>query len=210
MVDGTTTEIDDDDVGGLTDTEIKSVFQMTTNFVEENDCSPGNGKGNDFDAILWEMTMAVKECDANDKEGMKNMIEGWVSMEDNDFCQNVLAEERDELMDIDMLCNLKEVNDVEEVDAMDDDSDNVSPEKASPKTAVVSHDDVNDLATQLKAFSVQVGALGDEYRDAAIAANDASEKVRAAFRKNENKKTKKKQAKARQPLMHAFLKPQKK
>ena len=89
MVDGTTTEIDVDDVGGLTDTEIKSVFQLTTNFVKENDCSPGNGAINDFDAILWEMSLAVKECKADDNEGMKNMIDGWVSMEDTDFCQNV-------------------------------------------------------------------------------------------------------------------------
>ena len=69
---------------------------------------------------------------------------------------------------------------------------------------------VNDLATKLKALAVEVGALGDEYKDAAIAANDASEEIRGAFRKSKNEKTRKKQAKTRQPLMDAFLKPQKK
>ena len=38
---------------------------------------------------------------------------------------------------------------------------------------MVSYDDVNDLATKLKALAVEIGALGDEYKDAAIAANDA-------------------------------------
>ena len=52
--------------------------------------------------------------------------------------------------------------------------------------------------------------MGDEYKDAAIAANDASEEIRGAFRKSKNEKTRKKQAKTRQPLMDAFLKPQKK
>ena len=69
---------------------------------------------------------------------------------------------------------------------------------------------VNDLATKLKALAVEVGALGDEYKDAAIAANDASEEIRGAFRKSKNKETKKKRGKSRQPLMYAFLKPQKK
>ena len=118
---------------------------------------------------------------------------------------DVLAEERDELMDIDVLCNLKEVVDEEEED---DEEDNVSPETTSP--TVVSYDDVNDLATQLKALAVQIGTLGDEYTGAAIAANDASEEIRGAFRKSKNEKTRKKQAKTRQPLMDAFLKPQKK
>ena len=56
----------------------------------------------------------------------------------------------------------------------------------------------------------RISALGDEYKDAAIAANDASEEIRGAFRKSKNEKTRKKQAKTRQPLMDAFLKPQKK
>ena len=108
-------------------------------------------------------------------------------------------------MDIDVLCNLKEVVDEEEED---DDGDNDSPETTSP--TVVSYDDGNDLATKLKALAVEVGALGDEYKDAAIAANDASEEIRGAFRKSKNKETKKKRGKSRQPLMYAFLKPHKK
>jgi hypothetical protein len=46
-----------------------------------------------------------KECSINNPEAKKNLVDGWVSMEDNEQCNNLLAEEV-----LEVLCNLKELS----------------------------------------------------------------------------------------------------
>ena len=62
------------------------------------------------------------------------------------------------------------------------------------------------LAIQLKALSMQIGDMGEEYASASIYASDASEKIRSTFRKSNNERRAVKQKLARQPLMSAFIK----
>ena len=85
---------------------------------------------------------------------MENFDE-WVSMEDNDFCHEVLAAKVEELMDLDILYQIKDVP-VEE----DDDKAAVKTEDTEP-TVPISADAVNDLATRLKAISVELEQFGE-------------------------------------------------
>ena len=122
-------------------------------------------------------------------------------MEDTNFCRDLLQNEVSELMDIDALCQLKEV--VEDDDENEDEDDAI--EDVDPKEPI-SFELVHALATQLKALSVQIGDMGEEYASASIDASDASEKIRSTFRKSNNELRAVKQKFARQPLMSAFLK----
>ena len=54
--------------------------------------------------------MAVKECSINNPQAKKSLVDGWVSMEDNEQCNNLLAEEVNQLMDLEVLCNLKKLS----------------------------------------------------------------------------------------------------
>ncbi len=52
----------------------------------------------------------AKCCDKNNTEDMEAMMNGWVEMEDSNFCRQVLDEEVSwSLLDLDVLCKLKEV-----------------------------------------------------------------------------------------------------
>ena len=93
----------------------------------------------------------------------------------------------DELMDIDALCNLtKPVND-------DDEDDEADDNQASNETILVTPESINELATKLKSLSVDNGKMGLEFANAAMEVEDASDTVRATFRKmNANKLAEKK------------------
>ena len=82
--------------------------------------TPEYGSLNEFDEALLEMTNAVKEANPQNRVEMQKMVEGWVSIEDSEFCQDVMAAEVEELMDLDVLCDLK--NNPQE-DADEDKSD---------------------------------------------------------------------------------------
>ncbi len=84
------------------------MFAILTKFVEENDCKPAESNPNDFDEILFEVSPAAEQCNGDYLEDMMKMVDGGVSMEDNEFCQTLLANEVDELIDIDALCKSKE------------------------------------------------------------------------------------------------------
>ena len=177
-----------------------AVFNLLAEFVEKNDCKPTGTKVNDFDAVLEEMVLTVKQCDGDDLEDMKRMVDGWISMEDTEFCKDLLANEVEELMDIDTLCQLKpDANEAEEEDADDEIED------AGPKEPI-SYDAMNEWAAQLKAISVKIAASGEDYAAAAMSVSDASENVRSAFRKANNKKKASKRDVARQHKIGAFFK----
>jgi len=40
----------------------------------------------------------------------KSLVDGWVSMEDNEQCNSLLAEEVNQLMDLEVLCDLKQLS----------------------------------------------------------------------------------------------------
>ena len=63
-----------------------------------------------FDEIVWEMTLAVKECTLRNPEAKKYLVDEWVSMEENEQCNNLLAAQIEELMDLDVVCKLKKAS----------------------------------------------------------------------------------------------------
>ena len=69
-----------------------------------------------------------------------------------------MQNEVNELMDIDALCQLKEVNE----DVADNRDKDGAVEDARPKEPI-SFELVHVFATQLKALSVQIGDIGGEY-----------------------------------------------
>ena len=132
----------------------------------------------EFDEIVWERALAVKECSINNPEAKKSLVDGWVSMEDNEQCNNLLAEEVNQLMDLEVLCNLKQVS-LE--DEEDDDGDDLEEDK--PRQPVT-FDEVNNLAIQLKTLQVQIGALGGEYHAVTLAMSEAYNDLLSVYRKN--------------------------
>ncbi len=139
------------------------------------------------------MALAVKECSINNPQAKKSLVDGWVSMEDNEQCNNLLAEEVNQLMDLEVLCNLKQLS-------IENDKDNDDEEDAleeDTRKEPVTFDEVNNLAVQLKTLQVQIGTLGGEYHAASLAVSDAYDNLWSIYRKN---KTKKYQRNRRPPI----------
>ncbi len=110
-------------------------------------------------------------------------------MEDNVQCNNLLAEEVNQLMDLEVLCNLKQLS-------IENDKDNDEEEDALEEDThkePVTFDEVNNLAVQLKTLQVQLGTLGGEYHAASLAVIDAYDNLWSIYRKNKNKEISKKQ-----------------
>ena len=108
------------------------------------------------------MALALKECAIDNPEAKKNLIDGWVSMEDNEQCNYWLAEEVNQLMDLEVICNLNQLS-------IENNKDNDEEEDALEEDThkePVTFDEVNNLAVQLKTLQVLIGTLGGEYHAA--------------------------------------------
>ena len=164
---------------------------------------PEYGFLNEFDEALLEMTNAVKEADPQNRVEMQKMVEGWVSIEDSEFCRDVMTAEVEELMDLDVLCNLK---DDPQEDAEDDKSDDEEVVEAGSKEPITA-EYVNDLAAKLKSLSVQVGDMGEEFASVSFGISDLSIELSSRFRRLGPKgKGGKPKKEGRQSNMQAFLK----
>jgi hypothetical protein len=69
----------------------------------------------------------------------------------------------------------------------------------------VTFEEVNGFTAQLKSLQVQAHELCGEYHAAALAFNDASDHLWSVYCKNYSAKVAKKQNKARQSSMSAFI-----
>ena len=180
--------IEDDDEDAMTEEEARSVFTLPADFSKKNDCQPKPGEiMNEFDEILWEMALAVEEYDGDNLDAMKEMVEGWIVTEDTDYCHEVLANEVEALIDIDELCHWKKAKWREDED---DGNDEGLDAAEGPKKACDS-ESVNALAAKLKALSVEVDNLGNEFSAIAVAVNDASDNVCSAYWRIKSTKQKK-------------------
>ncbi len=65
---------------------------------------------NELDAVVKEMVETVNETNG-DQNGMNVMLQGWISMEDNEACVNELAKKVNQLMDVDVLLKEMETKD---------------------------------------------------------------------------------------------------
>ena len=129
----------------------------------------------------------------------KSLVDGWVSMEDNEQCNNLLAEEVNQLMDLEVLCNLKQLSNEND---NGDDEDTLEDDTLKEP---VTFDEVNNLAVQLKTLQVQIGTLGGEYHAASLAVSDAYDNLWSIYRKNKNKEISKKQKATNQTSIKAVF-----
>ena len=149
------------------------------------------------------MALAVGETDGNNLESMKAMVEGWIDIEETDYYHDVLANEVEEWMDIDELCQLG----VKKANANTSDNENddqAEKEKEVEKFCDV--DSVNEIAATLKALSVQVDNFGDKFGSVSNTLNDTLDKIRSIFRSMNNEKQRKKIQSSRQLQIESFLK----
>lgn len=188
----------------LTDDEAHQLYNLIAQFSAENvndSDLPNHGFINDFDQAFLEMATAVEECDADDEEEMRRFIDGWVSMEDNEYCQEVLADEVKKLMDVDLICALKDSQPEEDDD--DDEEEVIEIREPTPP----SFEKLNDIAGLLKSLSIEVDDMGEEYGKTAVMLNDASNALRADYRRMENRRLARMRHSVRQTSIWAFMKP---
>lgn len=166
------------------------------------------GMMTDFDAAIWEMALAVQECDdASDSlGGMRDFVNGWISMEDNEFCIEAQSEEVKALMEIDILCKLKKAMDDEEEKPSDDGGDGGENEVDEIREPMeLCYDTVNSIATMIKSVSVQLAEFGDIFGEIAMKMNDASDAVRRKYRRIENTRRAEKMQNSRQTLIQSYF-----
>ena len=133
----------------------------------------------------------------------KSLVDGWVSMEDNEQCNYWLAEEVNQLMDLEVICNLNQLS-IENNKDNDEEEDALEEDK---RKEPVTFDEVNNLAVQLRNLQVQIGTLGGEYHAASLAVSDANDNLWSIYHKNKNKdkEISKKQKATNQTSIKAFF-----
>mmetsp|Transcript_14545 Transcript_14545/g.31054 ORF Transcript_14545/g.31054 Transcript_14545/m.31054 type:complete len:205 (-) Transcript_14545:23-637(-) len=203
MVEGSNNKEDDGE-----DKEAGEIIAMVAKFAKENSQKSDHSKPqNDFDEVFDEMARTVGDlANGNAYYATEKILDGWISMEDNDYCRHVIGEEAQELMTRDALCGLAKV--AEEVD--DDVNEDSLQNEEDPKELTL--DDVNKIATSLKALSVSIDnfPLPPTYSSLGRDVSDASTNLWAAYRNVVGDKTRRKQRKTRQCSALPFFEKQKK
>jgi hypothetical protein len=180
------------------DSNVEDVLAEVFVFVESHDCKPIGD--NELDEIIWELALAVQTCKIS-TQAKNDLIEGWVSMEDNQQCNGILVEEIVQLMDLEVLCQLKEMS----IEGNDEDSEDEDFLEEDKPTKPVTFDEVNALAVQLKSLQVQISQLGGEYHAVALGVGTDYDNLLSIYRKNENRELSRKLKAAHQTLITAFI-----
>lgn len=184
---------EDDEYAGTDDA--MQIYQLAQKFIIAD--SHNTGGNNELDLVVKEMIETIKET-GGDMGEVDAMVEGWISMEDNEACINELADEVNELMHVDVLLKIDEEEDDENESAVED-------ERIMPTS-----DEVVNIFSQLKSISVQVGQFMEEFGKTAEDINDAGNRLRATYRKLENKRRVRANKSSRQSFMDSFVTVQKK
>jgi hypothetical protein len=125
------------------------------------------------------MALAVWACKTS-TQAKNELVEGWVSLEDNQQCINLLAEEIVQLMDLKVLCQLKEM----------------LIEGPRMRTLWMKPNQGNQLLlmrymhwqSDCKNLQVQTSQLGGEYHAVALAVGNDYDNLLSINHKNKNRK----------------------
>jgi len=173
------------------------IFRFAQKFIADGDVvnqlNSGKGK-DDLAAVVKEMVETMKET-GGDEDKITAMVEGWISMEENEACINELADEVHKLMDVNVL--LKK-------DA-DEGSDGENESAVEVKRVIPTHDEVADVCSQLKSISVQVSQFTQDYGKTAEDINDACNRLRETHQRMENKRRARANKTPRQSFMDSFV-----
>ena len=172
------------------------IFRLAQKFIADGDVVnqiSSSKDGDDLVAVVKEMVETMKET-GGDEDKITDMVQGWISMEENEACINELADEVQKLMEVDVL--LKDADEGSD----DEDESAVEVERVIP-----THDEVADICSQLKSISVQVSQFTQDYGKTAEDINDACNRLRETHRKMENKKRARANKTSRQSFMDSFV-----
>jgi len=185
---------EDDEYAGTDDA--MQIYQLAQKFIVAN--GHNTGGNNELDLVVNEMIETIKETGGDTGE-IDTMVEGWISMEDNEACINELADEVNELMHVDVLLKIDEEEEDDENESAGED------ERIIPTS-----DEVANIFSQLKSISVQVGQFTEEFGKTADDINDACNRLHATYQKLENKRRARANKSSRQSFMDSFVTVQKK
>ena len=153
---------------------------------------------NDYDIAMNEMALTFEEhVKGGTMKAMTKMMEGWVSMESNEFSIETAVSDVKEGLSIEELCGLKNEDNTVEVDDCDE------PEE--PVTKMPSQEELNEVAIKLKAMSVMIGEMPKEFSKYSQQINDASEGLRSTLRKVQGQRRGNKANNSRQGSLLPFL-----
>jgi hypothetical protein len=178
------------------------LFQLAKQFATDHDnCQRTNASMSDYDFMINELVIAIKNTSL---ENATELIDGWVNMEDSDYCKDVQKEEVEEIMQ-----NAGMLIDLQSADVDDDGGEEDDKEPAAPKVAA-SLDRLEEMAGILKECSIELDSFDGDFGDLAEELNDASNKVQSRMRLHKAKTLKKTKVvvaekKFRQTNVRAFL-----
>ncbi|EJK57951.1 hypothetical protein THAOC_21963 [Thalassiosira oceanica] len=136
----------------------------------------------------------------DDMEAKRRLVNGWLSMEDNEFSIDAMAEEGEQL------CNDHALRGLVDAEEEEIDEEEMTAEELSPKE-LPSVEEMDQLATTLKQAAVTMADWPPEFRSVIDDVEKACKQVRQVHKKLDTEKTVEKQRKAKQPGIMGFLKP---
>ena len=195
-----------------TDTEIcNMVTELSSKFsnAKKRDVSEDNNEINEMELILDEFLVTMQDHVVGGVEkDMKEMLDGWVLMEDTTHEQEQQRAEVEEVMLVEALVEEVAVSNGDDKEVDSEDDDDVDVEMLDEEVATL--DLINELSSQLTRLSTRVDNFkcGEhEYDAVATKLRDAASGLLLAYRKVERNKVAKKQGKQpRQAALLPFLK----
>ncbi len=129
-------------------------------------------------------------------EDMKRFFKGWVSIEDDQFRDEALADEVTDLM----LCDLRAIEKAEEeanriANGEDENADDVDAKKEEEEKPNMSPEVVNEMYLKLKTIAMELSVYGEEYAGLASTIDQTSDSLVDVYRTLDGGKVVKKRKK---------------
>ena len=192
------------------DVDVQELYRLASDFAKNVCLSAYNtiSDKTDYDDMIEEMVVTVNTTKPEDA---RQMIDGWMEMEDNDYCTQATINEVEEVLeDVGGLINLKEKENADsDEDMMDvDDSDECCSETTQPKKITPSKDRIFEIAWLLKDLSIELDTFEGDFKDLSCTLDDASNSLQIRRRQLESRRVKEKMKnnKFRQSNFQQFLK----
>jgi len=195
------TDKEDDDAVFKAIADLAELVKKQKEGAEEGAEDRYSGGNWEMDCILQEMVETVEGIDCSDPEAMKELLNGWVSMEETPFCREALADEAEnDLSPTELLTELLERN-----DACNISDDEESAEEAEAETCQAKKDEIDALTAQLRNVAAELEKL-EGFNLCAGKVTDAANFTASTWRKTERDRIGEKQKKpSRQAGIQPFL-----
>ena len=189
-------ESNDDDEEAADNAEIVEGILKLVSLVEEDRKKKGVTEFNEMEHMFDELVVTAKDH-GQDEDAMKDMLEGWVSMETTELIVDEQRRQVEKLMDDDALCGIA----VEEPDDEEEDDDAVIPQE--PFT----DEDINKMTEQIKSYAtyLQTRDCNGAFDKDVVALMDTANSIQRTKKNLNDNRIKKKQRSGRQSGMFPFV-----